>query len=198
MFTERRHPEPLHRALTIAVLEVPRNQSLGLHNEPVYVFARVENRRIDVLRSPFGTDIYIQKLQNTVASYIRPSNYIIRINSHSQCLLIFFFTRYLSQLYLRVTNLTFISALTYFIMLLQDFPESSKVKILIVLKQYEEKIELGESQLQLLQLARRHWFLVEDVIAIACLTTASLCILRNRQDLTQFVVKRGKSACGLC
>lgn len=85
--------------------------------------------------------------------------------------------------------------LTYFVVLLQDFSESSEIEILVVLKQNEEKIEFGKGQFQLLQFACRYRLLVQDVTAIARLTSSS--ILRNWQNLAQVVVKRGKSACGL-
>lgn len=67
--------------------------------------------------------------------------------------------------------------LIYFVMLLQDFSESSEIEILVVLKQNEEKIKFRKGQFQLLQFACRYRLLVQDVTAIARLTTLS--ILRN-------------------
>lgn len=57
LLSERRHPEPLHGSLTITMLQISGHHSLGLCDEPIYIFTRMKNRRIDVLCTPFGTNV---------------------------------------------------------------------------------------------------------------------------------------------
>ena len=71
---ERRHPQALHGLLSVAALEVGRDEALRLLDELLDALVRVEVRRLHLLHAPFRPGVVAQVLVVLLQNLAEPWN----------------------------------------------------------------------------------------------------------------------------